>query len=161
MHQTPLSEAFETIPYEKKGATACATLDRPKSMNALNHKEISHLFRAGVLAIICANSIPSAASARSIYDGQWSILIVTQKGNCDRAYRYGVQIVNGNVVDGGGLVTLSGRVAPNGNVRVAVSSGSSRAIGIGRLSRGVGRGNWGGRSGPDICSGYWTAERRS
>ena len=130
-------------------------------MNALNHKEISYLFRAGVLAIICASSIPSTASARNIYDGQWSVLIVTLKGSCDRAYRYGVQIVNGNIVDGGGIVTLSGRVAPNGNVRVAVSSGSSRASGFGRLSRGAGRGNWSGRSGPDICSGYWTAERRN
>jgi hypothetical protein len=122
---------------------------------------ISYLVRAGALAIICANSTLSNAFARSIYDGQWSVLIVTQKGSCDRAYRYALQIVNGNVVDGGGIATLSGRVAPNGSVHVAVYSGGSLASGSGRLSQGAGRGSWSGRSGPDICSGYWTAERRS
>ena len=41
------------------------------------------------------------------------------------SYRYGVQINNGNVVyDGGGPITLQGRVAPNGAVRVIVSAGS-------------------------------------
>jgi hypothetical protein len=122
---------------------------------------IGYLFRLGLLAIFCAGHTQSNASARSTYDGQWSVLIVTQRGNCDRAYRYGVQILNGIVIDVGGIVTLSGRVAPNGNVRVAVSSGSSRASGSGRLSGGAGRGNWNGRSGVDICSGYWAAERRS
>jgi hypothetical protein len=122
---------------------------------------ISHLVRAGALAIICANSTPSTASARNIYDGQWNVLIVTQMGSCDPASRYSLQIVNGNVVDGSGIATLSGRVAPNGSVHVAVSSGGSLASGSGRLSQWVGRGSWAGRSGPDICSGYWTAERRS
>jgi len=65
---------------------------------------ISHLVRAGALAIICANSTPSTASARNIYDGQWNVLIVTQMGSCDPASRYSLQIVNGNVVDGSGLL---------------------------------------------------------
>jgi hypothetical protein len=121
---------------------------------------ISYLVRAGLLAAVCAGFPSSTVSARSIYDGEWSVLIVTQRGSCDRAYRYGVQIVNGNIVDGGGIVTLSGRVASSGSIRVAVSYGSSRASGSGHLSRGAGRGNWSGRSGPDVCSGFWTAERR-
>jgi hypothetical protein len=52
---------------------------------------ISYLVRAGALAIICANSTPSTASARRIYDGQWSVLIVTQRGSCDRASEFGEQ----------------------------------------------------------------------
>jgi hypothetical protein len=121
---------------------------------------ISNLVRASVLAVVCATSASSTASARTPYDGAWSVLIVTQRGGCDRAYRYGVQIVNGNVVYDGGIVRFSGRVAPNGRVQVAVSSGSSRANGAGRLSRNGGQGNWRGQSGPETCSGYWTAERR-
>jgi hypothetical protein len=121
---------------------------------------ISNLVRASMLAILCAASAPSTASARTIYDGEWSVLIVTEKGSCDRAYRYGVQIVNGNVVYDGGVVNLSGRVAANGRVQVAVSSSNGRANGSGRLSRNLGEGSWNGQSGPSVCSGYWTAERR-
>jgi hypothetical protein len=121
---------------------------------------IRYLIRVSALAIICTNFTPRIASARINYDGQWSVLIVAQTGSCDRASRYGLQIVNGGVIGGGG-VTLSGRVAPNGRVRVAVSFGSSWANGSGRLSRAAGRGSWSGRSGPNICSGYWTAERRN
>ena len=122
---------------------------------------ISHLVRASILALVCAASTFSTATARTVYDGQWSVLIVTERGTCDRAYRYGVQIVNGNVLyDGGGPISLSGRVAQNGAVRVNVSSSGSRAAGAGRLSRNVGRGSWSGQSGNAACSGYSEAERR-
>jgi hypothetical protein len=121
---------------------------------------VSHLARAGLLALICVGFMPTTAPARTPYDGAWSVLIVTQRGTCDRAYRYGIQIVNGNVVYDGGIVNMSGRVASNGAVRVTVSSGNARANGAGRLSRNAGRGSWSGRSGSDACSGYWEAERR-
>ena len=121
---------------------------------------ISHLIRASVLASICVGAFATAAPARTIYDGSWSVLIVTQRGNCDRAFRYGVDIVNGRVVYSGGIVHFSGNVSSGGQVRVAVSSGRARANGSGRLSRNVGRGSWSGFSGPDRCSGYWEAQRR-
>jgi hypothetical protein len=122
---------------------------------------IRDLVRASLLAGVCAASSLSSATARTAYDGQWSVLIVTQQGTCDRAYRYGVQIVDGIVrYDGGGPINLSGRVMQNGAVQVTVSSGGSRADGAGRLSRTIGHGNWQGRSGSGACSGYWEAERR-
>jgi hypothetical protein len=122
---------------------------------------ISDLLRVSLLAAVCAVSTLSSAAARTAYDGQWSVLIVTQQGTCDRAYRYGVQIIDGDVrYDGGGPINLSGRVMQNGAVQVTVSSGGSRADGVGRLSRNVGRGNWRGRSSSGDCSGYWEAERR-
>src|ERR1051326_3815625 len=49
----------------------------------------------GLLAATVPASAP--ASARSNFDGTWSVLIVTQKGTCDRAYRYPVKIDNGSV----------------------------------------------------------------
>jgi hypothetical protein len=88
------------------------------------------------------------------------VLIVTQRGTCDRAYRYGISIQGGRVFYGGGMANFSGRVAPNGAVSVHVTSGGSSASGTGRLSRNQGRGSWSGQSGGSHCSGYWTAERR-
>ncbi len=74
--------------------------------------------------------------------GNWSVLIVTQQGNCDRAYRYGVSIRSGSVNYDGGVVNFTGRVAANGAVTVRVTSGSAFANGTGRLSRTEGQGRW-------------------
>lgn len=122
----------------------------------------NQLVRAAVLGVVCIASVPNVAMARSAYDGQWSVLIVTEQGSCDRAYRYGVQISDGQVLyQGGGPVNFTGRVTGNGNVRVMVSAGDRRAFGQGRLSRNVGRGNWSGNSSTSgSCAGYWEAERR-
>ncbi len=35
------------------------------------------------------------AQARGPYDGNWSVLIVTDSGSCDRAYRYALRIADG------------------------------------------------------------------
>ena len=121
---------------------------------------ITHIVRACFLAVVCAAAVPNSASARTPYDGAWSVLIVTQRGVCDRAYRYGIDIIDGNLVYNGGIVTLSGRVASSGIVRVSISGGGARANGSGRLTRKNGQGSWIGRSGSDACSGYWEAERR-
>ena len=47
---------------------------------------------------IAGISAPQAAPARGGgFDGVWSVLIVTEAGECDRAYRYRVRIANGQV----------------------------------------------------------------
>ena len=33
--------------------------------------------------------------AASNFDGKWSVVIITEAGNCDRAYRYPVRVTNG------------------------------------------------------------------
>ena len=121
---------------------------------------LSRILGAGVLAFLCVAAVPDKASAQRAFDGQWSVLIVTQSGTCDRAYRYGVSIRNGGVYYDGGVVNFTGRVAANGAVTVRVTSGSAFAAGSGRLSRRDGQGQWSGQSGGSRCSGYWTAERR-
>src|SRR5215467_9047750 len=122
---------------------------------------MSQLVRASVLSLVCLAVTATTAPARGPYDGPWSVTIVTQRGGCQPSYRYGVEIVNGFVTYGGsGGVSMSGRVAPNGRVVVAVSAGSASANGSGRLSRASGRGNWVGRAGGEACAGYWVAERR-
>lgn len=111
---------------------------------------------------ILAATVPASApaAARSNFDGKWSVLIVTQKGACDRAYRYPVKIDNGSVgYAGDAAFTVSGKVGQNGAVTVKVARGGQSANGQGRLSATDGSGMWIAGSGD--CSGTWTAERRS
>ena len=114
------------------------------------------------LTILAATAVPASApaTAKSNYDGHWSVLIVTQKGTCDRAYRYPVKIENGAVgYAGSASFTVSGKVGDNGAVTVLVARGSTSAKGQGRLSGTDGSGLWTAGSGE--CSGTWTAERRA
>jgi hypothetical protein len=85
------------------------------------------------------------------------VVIVTQKGACDRAYRYPVRISNGAVQnDGPSLINVSGKVGGNGAVTVMVSAGDKSASGTGKLSGKAGGGKWSGGE----CAGIWEAERR-
>jgi hypothetical protein len=120
---------------------------------------ISHLVRASILATVCIAAVATEAPARTPYDGAWSVLIVTTSGECDRAYRYGISIIDGYIRYDGGAVAMSGRVSANGVVRVTVLSGGARASGSGRLTRTAGSGGWKGVSGQSECSGYWQANR--
>lgn len=118
------------------------------------HLAAGVVFVAGALA-------PAPVAARTAFDGQWSVLIVTNNGPCDRAYRYGLAIQNGAVIyQGSASVNVAGRVANNGLVKVKVWSGQQGAAGSGRLSRTDGSGTWQGTGSMGSCSGVWTAERR-
>jgi hypothetical protein len=102
-----------------------------------------------------------ARAATNAFDGDWSVVIVTQSGACDRAYRYGVQISNGDVLNAGSeSVSLDGHVAPNGAIQVSVAAGGQEAYGTGRLSRVAGHGTWRGMGSGGSCAGTWEAERR-
>ena len=111
-----------------------------------------------LVAAAAAVSAGSVASAATPYDGRWSVVIQTTRGNCDQAYRAALNIVNGNVTSDGGF-DARGRVGAGGSVHVRVSSGGSYADGSGRLSRTSGAGTWRG-VGNGVCSGRWTAEKR-
>jgi hypothetical protein len=109
-------------------------------------------------ATVPVRPAPAAATA---FDGMWSVQIITESGTCDRAYRYGVRISNGDVVnESGEAANLQGRVAPNGRIRVSVSAGSQQASGEGRLSATTGSGTWRGEGSAGSCAGVWQAERR-
>ena len=131
-----------------------------------------HLLRAAALGTVLGTvltwaSVASAANPApvrnniSVYDGDWSVLIMTKTGSCDPTYRYGVQIMDGNVIyNGGGPVTMQGRVTPKGAVRVIVQAGSQWADGSGKLTKNQGGGNWKGQGATTTCAGIWYAERR-
>jgi hypothetical protein len=110
-------------------------------------------------AILVASS--TSAAAQSKFDGRWSVLIITDVGDCDRAYRYGVRMKGGRVIYQGETgVQVSGRVDRNGRVNVSVRRGDQQASGSGRLFGNRGVGTWRGRSPTAACSGRWEAERR-
>ena len=115
----------------------------------------------GFMALAAAPaSSGTIAASRATFDGQWSVLIVTQKGTCDRAYRYPLKIENGSVgYAGEASFNVAGKVGANGTITVTVSKGDKSAKGTGRMSATDGAGIWIAGSGD--CSGTWTAERRS
>jgi hypothetical protein len=99
--------------------------------------------------------------ARSSFDGAWSVVVVTRAGNCTPTVRYPLAITNGNVTGGDNQVSVAGRVAPSGAVRVTVQSGGSSASGSGHLGTTGGSGVWQGQGERGQCQGTWQAERRS
>ena len=109
---------------------------------------------------LCAAILNFAASptlALPNYDGLWSVLIVTEKGDCDRGYRYPIRITRGTLTNAGDTAfTIAGKVGPTGLIRVTVSHGNASANGLGQLAGNAGGGAWNSNA----CSGTWTAERR-
>ena len=103
-------------------------------------------------------ALASAAQARSAYDGAWDLAFVTQRGACDPAYNFTVNISDG-VVSHPNLVRFRGYVARSGAVRASVTVQDKYAAGSGRLFATSGRGTWSGYAGTGRCSGYWTAQR--
>jgi hypothetical protein len=119
--------------------------------------------RTLVVTLLAALGIAAGAgtaSARTAYDGIWSVVVAAEGGACSGAYRYPVAIVNGYVRHADPSdqsFNVNGRVGPGGRVSVQVSRGDQRAYGAGQLSRSAGGGSW--RS-PNGCAGHWQAARR-
>jgi hypothetical protein len=103
----------------------------------------------------------AARASRASFDGDWSVLVMTDAGPCDQAYRYALRIAGGRLYyAGSGGVDVSGQVSPSGYVRVRVRQGDAYADGTGQLVGAQGRGRWSGVSAQQRCVGHWEAERR-
>ena len=111
---------------------------------------------AMAISVLVALACP--AHARSAYDGSWDLVFVTQRGACDPAYNFTVNVSNG-VLTHPNLVKFRGYVAKSGAVRASVTVQDKYAAGSGRLSSASGRGTWSGYAANARCSGYWTAQR--
>jgi hypothetical protein len=99
----------------------------------------------------------AAAKARGgNFDGSWSVVINTARGDCGSGLRYAVRITGGRVVGEGGY-SVSGAVAPSGAIQVFVSEGGRSASGSGRLAGNSGGGVW--RTSGGECAGHWAAAR--
>ncbi len=115
------------------------------------------------LTLSCAVLVltAGAASAQQQFNGNWSVEVITEKGRCDRAYRFPVVIQNGEVRYGGPeSVNASGRVTSRGMIRGTLGRGSAQATVVGNLMERSGSGTWTG-SGSLNCTGQWRAEKRA
>jgi len=113
---------------------------------------------AGVIALGCV-AVVSPGSAANNFDGHWSVVITTNRGDCDPTFRYALQIINGAITTDA-EATVRGRVSATGAIRVTLQSGQQWAAGSGRLRGNSGGGVWQGNGTRGSCSGTWTAERR-
>ena len=117
------------------------------------------------LAILAISAVPASpapmSAAKPNFDGAWSVLIVTEQGKCDRAYRYPVRIENGSV-GYAGSASFNGvrqgrrqRRRDRDGLRAAARAPPAPAA----CPAPTASGTWTAGSGD--CSGTWTAERRS
>ncbi|MGC2777591.1 MAG: hypothetical protein WA418_18340 [Bradyrhizobium sp.] len=102
--------------------------------------------------------LPTAPARAAGFDGAWTVLIITQAGNCDQGYSFPVKIAGGRVTSGG-TANITGTVGRGGAVTVRVSQGGSYASGSGRLGAASGFGVWSGRGSSGTCRGRWEATR--
>ena len=92
------------------------------------------LIPAVLVAILGGLWASQHAIAGTSYDGAWSVLIITDHGTCDRAYRYALRIADGRVYYDDPSFNVSGNVNARGQVHVGVDAGGQSANGYGQLS---------------------------
>lgn len=115
--------------------------------------------------LIAVASLPSYAADRvgrggrtTRYDGTWSVLLETTRGDCTPAIRASLRIAGGRLLAEDQSYGLDGQVGQSGAVHVTVSANGQSAVGFGHLSPRAGLGRW--RTGSGECVGRWSAERR-
>src|SRR5262249_52509201 len=73
---------------------------------------------AVAVAAVALTAFASKSQAVGNFDGKWSVLIVTTKGDCDRAYRYPISISGQTLINAGSTsFDISGNVQSNGAVK--------------------------------------------
>ena len=117
---------------------------------------VSRLTAAGFVFL----ALSGGAEAQQQFNGRWSVLVVTERGECDKAYRYPVAIESGQVrYAGEAAFTITGEVARSGAVQGSIAQGQTRANVRGKLAGSAGSGTW-TVAGARDCSGSWSAEKR-
>jgi hypothetical protein len=116
-----------------------------------------HAAAASAAVVFCA---PGARAQAVAFDGAWSVLVITDRGGCERTRRFPVIVENGRPRYAGlEALTVAGQVGANGGVRGTIAQGPDRAYVTGRLGGPFGQGTW-TASGGQTCAGRWNAEKR-
>ena len=85
--------------------------------------------------------------------------VITEKGDCDKAYRWSVGIKDDRIANIGDEVAhASGRVDRRGRITARFTRGRDVLTASGSLSGKWGVGKWDAPT--RACSGRWVAERR-
>jgi hypothetical protein len=110
------------------------------------------------IVALAATAALAAPRSAANYDGKWSVEVITDRGTCDRVYRWNLGIQGGRVIDVGEVAKPSGGVSATGGVSMRFVRNNDYASATGQLSGDWGSGSW---SSPTLaCSGRWRAERR-
>lgn len=113
------------------------------------------------LAMGLGVAVRPAAALAGNYDGNWTVRVITERGQCDRSASYDVRVANGKVIyTSYTSVSLWGTVSPQGAVRVTIRHFDDGANGSGQLTARSGSGGWSGVGKKGPCSGRWEAHRR-
>jgi hypothetical protein len=96
---------------------------------------------AAVLLLACNPTNAAHRSGGSVYDGTWSVVIYTERGNCG-SVRAAVRIADGRVISEDQSYQSNGAVGANGVIRASVAGSGLSASGSGRLSSNSGAGRW-------------------
>ncbi len=111
-----------------------------------------------VAATLAMSAAAVSAQAAERHNGTWSVELVTESGLCNARYTYAVAIRDGEVraLTATAGTRVSGRVASDGTVGIAVANAAATGTGTGRLDGMRGSGTWNVSS---LCTGRWTARR--
>jgi hypothetical protein len=121
---------------------------------------VTKLVLATAFMVLTIAGAPTAAFADG-YDGNWTVLVVTERGTCDRNYSYDVSVSQGKInYPSYTSVSMYGTVSPQGAVMVSIRHLDDIASGSGHLSARAGGGGWRGVGRNGSCSGHWKAHRR-
>ncbi|WP_146140365.1 hypothetical protein [Alsobacter soli] len=118
------------------------------------------MIRQAAVVLAAVGSVMAAGMAQAAsFDGNWSVLLTTSKGNCDKAYRFPVLVSGGRISYAGQSgATAQGGVNPSGQVSARFARGGDTLAASGRVKGDFGMGTW--QSPTRECAGSWTAEKR-
>jgi hypothetical protein len=114
-----------------------------------------------VTFLVVACVFDHAALAQQQFDGRWSIEATPAKGACRRTQHYTVVVEKGvarNAVHRRTEDRVTGRLEPDGRIRVGVQRNGTRTDIAGKLAGHSGSGTW-TITGRIACSGRWIASK--
>lgn len=108
-------------------------------------------------AMLGAAILPNASLAAKPFDGEWSVRIVAQSGECS-GYTVPIEVSGGRVSYSGFFnATASGSIKPDGVLRVRFAHEDEVVNASGSVRGVAGSGRW--SSPTKGCAGTWTARR--
>jgi hypothetical protein len=128
-----------------------------RSMTGRTHTHVSGggLRSCAAVAIAClAGFLSEPATARSGFDGYWSVEALVVNGECG-ASTFAIQVSDGAVTFAGLGATAKGAIGSNGRLRASITDGENVVLAKGALRGTIGSGSW---SSPK-CTGRWIARR--
>ncbi len=121
---------------------------------------VSHCAAAAIAVATVVVLGGAAAQAQQQFNGSWNVEVITEKGECNKAYQLPVTIEAGRArYEGSDSANAFGSVSRGGVVSASISWGGSQADIKGRLAGAAGSGTW-MSTGSRSCSGRWVGQKR-